>query len=130
MAHFRSDPQKYPFGAYFGLWIARHSSNSYVNNIFAQIGLIMLIGLAQVSVPLPLPQFAPMAVTFSGALRHDRDEIARIRVASDGDRDLAAHGRAGGVEHLRAQVARAEGRDVFDDGISYNPFLLSERRGP
>jgi HAE1 family hydrophobic/amphiphilic exporter-1 len=34
------------FGAYFGLWAARHFSESYVNNVFAQIGLIMLIGLA------------------------------------------------------------------------------------
>jgi HAE1 family hydrophobic/amphiphilic exporter-1 len=34
------------FGAYFGLWLARQSSESYVNNVFAQIGLIMLIGLA------------------------------------------------------------------------------------
>jgi HAE1 family hydrophobic/amphiphilic exporter-1 len=34
------------FGAYFGLWLARQFSESYVNNVFAQIGLIMLIGLA------------------------------------------------------------------------------------
>jgi HAE1 family hydrophobic/amphiphilic exporter-1 len=34
------------FGAYLGLWIARQFSESYVNNVFAQIGLIMLIGLA------------------------------------------------------------------------------------
>ena len=35
------------FGAYFGLWIAQtYVSESYVNNVFAQIGLIMLIGLA------------------------------------------------------------------------------------
>jgi len=34
------------FGAYFGLWVARQYSESYVNNVFAQIGLIMLIGLA------------------------------------------------------------------------------------
>jgi HAE1 family hydrophobic/amphiphilic exporter-1 len=35
------------FGAYLGLWLARHAfGESYVNNIFAQIGLIMLIGLA------------------------------------------------------------------------------------
>jgi hydrophobic/amphiphilic exporter-1 (mainly G- bacteria), HAE1 family len=33
-------------GAYFGLWAARWFSPSYVNNVFAQIGLIMLIGLA------------------------------------------------------------------------------------
>jgi HAE1 family hydrophobic/amphiphilic exporter-1 len=35
------------FGAYLGLWLARtYMSESYVNNVFAQIGLIMLIGLA------------------------------------------------------------------------------------
>jgi HAE1 family hydrophobic/amphiphilic exporter-1 len=34
------------FGAFFGLWLARQFSESYVNNVFAQIGLIMLIGLA------------------------------------------------------------------------------------
>jgi len=34
------------FGAVAGLWIARLMSESYVNNVFAQIGLVMLIGLA------------------------------------------------------------------------------------
>ena len=34
------------FGAVGGLWIARLFSESYVNNVFAQIGLVMLIGLA------------------------------------------------------------------------------------
>jgi hydrophobic/amphiphilic exporter-1 (mainly G- bacteria), HAE1 family len=35
------------FGAYLGLWLARtYMGESYVNNVFAQIGLIMLIGLA------------------------------------------------------------------------------------
>jgi len=34
------------FGAYFGLWAAGQFSPTYVNNVFAQIGLIMLIGLA------------------------------------------------------------------------------------
>src|SRR5213076_3226124 len=34
-------------GAYGGLWLARtFLGESYVNNVFAQIGLIMLIGLA------------------------------------------------------------------------------------
>jgi HAE1 family hydrophobic/amphiphilic exporter-1 len=33
-------------GALGGLWIARLSSEAYVNNIFAQIGLVTLIGLA------------------------------------------------------------------------------------
>ena len=34
------------FGAFFGLWLMGLFSSSYVNNVFAQIGLIMLIGLA------------------------------------------------------------------------------------
>jgi HAE1 family hydrophobic/amphiphilic exporter-1 len=34
------------FGAMAGLWIAGLFSESYVNNVFAQIGLVMLIGMA------------------------------------------------------------------------------------
>ena len=34
------------FGAMGGLWVARIFSESYENNVFAQIGLVMLIGLA------------------------------------------------------------------------------------
>jgi HAE1 family hydrophobic/amphiphilic exporter-1 len=34
------------FGAFLGLWLARLVSPSYENNVFAQIGLVMLIGLA------------------------------------------------------------------------------------
>ena len=34
------------FGAMFGLWLARFFSTSYENNVFAQIGLVMLIGMA------------------------------------------------------------------------------------
>jgi HAE1 family hydrophobic/amphiphilic exporter-1 len=34
------------FGAFFGLWFMRFFSTSYENNVFAQIGLVMLIGLA------------------------------------------------------------------------------------
>jgi HAE1 family hydrophobic/amphiphilic exporter-1 len=34
------------FGAMGGLWIARLFSESYINNVFAQIGLVMLIGMA------------------------------------------------------------------------------------
>ncbi|RLA52084.1 MAG: hydrophobe/amphiphile efflux-1 family RND transporter, partial [Gammaproteobacteria bacterium] len=34
------------FGAVGGLWVARMMSESYENNVFAQIGLVMLIGMA------------------------------------------------------------------------------------
>jgi multidrug efflux pump subunit AcrB len=34
------------FGAFLGLWLARLASPAYVTNVFAQIGLVMLVGLA------------------------------------------------------------------------------------
>ncbi|HQQ95151.1 MAG TPA: multidrug efflux RND transporter permease subunit [Bacteroidia bacterium] len=47
------------FGAFLGLSIAHFSNNEYLNNVFAQIGLVMLIGLAAKNAIL-IVEFAKM----------------------------------------------------------------------
>jgi HAE1 family hydrophobic/amphiphilic exporter-1 len=66
------------FGAYFGLWMAGHFSNSYVNNVFAQIGLIMLIGLAAKNAIL-IVEFARMLREQGKGIVESALEAARLR---------------------------------------------------
>lgn len=49
------------FGAMAGLWLARLMSESYVNNVFAQIGLVMLIGMSAKNAIL-IVEFAKLEV--------------------------------------------------------------------
>ncbi len=47
------------FGAMLGLWLSRFASDSYVNNVFAQIGFVTLIGLSAKNAIL-IVEFAKM----------------------------------------------------------------------
>jgi HAE1 family hydrophobic/amphiphilic exporter-1 len=66
------------FGAYFGLWAARQFSPSYVNNVFAQIGLIMLIGLAAKNAIL-IVEFAKMELASGKSLVDSALSAAKLR---------------------------------------------------
>src|SRR3954463_14953817 len=67
------------FGAYLGLWLARtYISESYVNNIFAQIGLIMLIGLAAKNAIL-IVEFAKMEKDSGKGLVESALSAAKLR---------------------------------------------------
>jgi HAE1 family hydrophobic/amphiphilic exporter-1 len=66
------------FGAFFGLWVARQFSPSYVNNVFAQIGLIMLIGLAAKNAIL-IVEFAKMLHEQGKPLVEAALEAAKLR---------------------------------------------------
>ena len=66
------------FGAYLGLYIARQFSPSYVNNVFAQIGLIMLIGLAAKNAIL-IVEFAKMELEAGKPLMEATMLAAKLR---------------------------------------------------
>jgi len=67
------------FGAYLGLWLARFFLGpSYVNNVFAQIGLIMLIGLAAKNAIL-IVEFAKMEVDQGKPLMEATLSAAKLR---------------------------------------------------
>ena len=67
------------FGAYLGLWLARKFLGpSYVNNVFAQIGLIMLIGLAAKNAIL-IVEFAKMEFDAGKPLMEAALNAAKLR---------------------------------------------------
>src|SRR5262252_1502368 len=99
------------FGAYLGLWLARtFISESYVNNVFAQIGLIMLIGLAAKNAIL-IVEFAKMEFDSGKPLMEAALNAAKLRF-----RPILMTAFAfilGVVPLLTASGAGAEGRKVM-----------------
>jgi HAE1 family hydrophobic/amphiphilic exporter-1 len=98
------------FGAFFGLWLAAQFSTSYVNNVFVQIGLIMLIGLAAKN--------AILIVEFARMLREQGKEIvpAALEAARLRFRPILMTAFAfilGVVPLLTASGAGAEARKVM-----------------
>ena len=99
------------FGAYLGLYLARQFLGpSYVNNVFAQIGLIMLIGLAAKNAIL-IVEFAKMELESGKPLMDATLNAAKLRF-----RPILMTAFAfilGVVPLLTATGAGAEGRKVM-----------------
>ncbi len=99
------------FGAYLGLYLAREFIGpSYVNNVFAQIGLIMLIGLAAKNAIL-IVEFAKMELDAGKPLMEATLLAAKLRF-----RPILMTAFAfilGVVPLLTASGAGAEGRKVM-----------------
>jgi HAE1 family hydrophobic/amphiphilic exporter-1 len=98
------------FGAFFGLWVSRFFSESYVNNVFAQIGLVMLIGLAAKN--------AILIVEFARAKTEEGVDVvaAALEAAKLRFRPILMTAFAfilGVVPLVRATGAGAEGRKVM-----------------
>lgn len=66
------------FGAMLGLWLCRFIDPSYVNNIFAQIGILTLVGLAAKNAIL-IVEFARMKVAEGAPLLEGTLEAAKLR---------------------------------------------------
>jgi len=99
------------FGAFLGLYLARLTSTAYVSNIFAQIGLIMLVGLAAKNAIL-IVEFAKEAREKRGLGYIDAAmEAAKLRL-----RPILMTAFAfilGVLPLVRASGAGAEGRKVM-----------------
>src|SRR5512138_698088 len=99
------------FGAFLGLFLARLTSTAYVNNVFAQIGLVMLVGLAAKNAIL-IVEFAKEAAEKKGLDPIQAAmEAAKLRL-----RPILMTAFAfilGVVPLVRAAGAGAEGRKVM-----------------
>jgi len=66
------------FGAFLGLFLARFANDAYVINVFAQIGLVMLIGLAAKNAIL-IVEFAKMEQETGKSLMESAMNSAKLR---------------------------------------------------
>jgi HAE1 family hydrophobic/amphiphilic exporter-1 len=66
------------FGAFLGLFLARFTSDAYVIDVFAQIGLVMLIGLAAKNAIL-IVEFAKMEQEAGKSLMESAMNAAKLR---------------------------------------------------
>jgi hydrophobic/amphiphilic exporter-1 (mainly G- bacteria), HAE1 family len=98
-------------GAFLGLWLGGLWSTSYVNNVFAQIGLVMLIGLTAKNAIL-IVEFAKMTHEQTGKSLYDSAlEAAKLRLRPILMTSLAF--MLGVVPLLTASGAGAEARKVM-----------------
>jgi HAE1 family hydrophobic/amphiphilic exporter-1 len=97
-------------GAFFGLWLGGLWSTSYVNNVFAQIGLVMLIGLTAKNAIL-IVEFAKMLHEQGKPLFESAVEAAKLRLRPILMTSFAF--MLGVVPLLTASGAGAEARKVM-----------------
>jgi HAE1 family hydrophobic/amphiphilic exporter-1 len=98
-------------GAFLGLWLGGLWSTSYVNNVFAQIGLVMLIGLTAKNAIL-IVEFAKLTHEQTGKSLFDSAlEAAKLRLRPILMTSLAF--MLGVVPLLTASGAGAEARKVM-----------------
>lgn len=110
------------FGAFFGLWIAGLFSPSYVNNVFAQIGLVMLIGLNSKNAIL-IVEFAKMTHEQGKPLFESALEAAKLRF-----RPILMTSFAfllGTVPLLTASGAGAEARKVMGMAVFMGTLIAT-----
>ncbi len=113
------------FGALLGIWLSRLVSPSYLNNIFAQIGILTLVGLAAKNAIL-IVEFARMKVHEGMPLVEATLEAARLRF-----RPILMTAFAfilGVVPLVIASGAGAEGRKVMGMSV-FSGMLMATLAG-
>ena len=88
-------------GAFFGVWLM-----GYDNNVYVQIGLIMLIGLAAKNAIL-IVEFAKAKYDDGQSAEEAALESARLRFRPDPDDGLRVHPRRGAADARQRRRLRA-----------------------